>query len=115
MTQISQTNLIPPSIQDALPAMVRHEVASLLPKNQEAFVEEYRRKSKSTAIAYVLWFFGFQYAYVGKWGLLVLYWLTLGGVMIWWFVDIFRMPGVIRDYNKDVAVDVLRNLKAIQQ
>lgn len=100
--------------------MVRHEVATLSAHSQEAFVEEYRRKSKSTGVAYILWLtgislLGFHYAYVRKWGIQILYWLTAGGLLVWWFVDLFRVPGMVRDYNKDVAVDVLRNLKAIQQ
>lgn len=111
-----QNNLIPPSINNKLPAMVRHEVANLTPQSQEAFIEEYRRKAKSSGVAYLLWFFlGFHYAYVGKWGMLVLFWVTFGGFFIWWLVDAFRIPGVINDYNKDVAVDTLRNLKALQQ
>jgi len=117
---MTQTNLIPPSIQDSLPAMVRNEVCGLTPQNQEAFVEEYRRKSKSTGFAYLLWFtgialFGFHYAYVRKWGIQILYWITLGGCLVWWFIDLFRVPGIVRDYNKDIAVDVLRSLKAINQ
>jgi hypothetical protein len=94
--------------------MVKHEVSSLTPQHQEAFVEEYRRKAKSTGVAYLLWLIGFQYAYVGKWGILVLYLLTAGGLFIWMLIDIFRVPSMVRDYNKDIAVDVLRNLKAIQ-
>lgn len=65
-------------------------------------------------MAYLLWILGFQHAYIGKWGLLVLYWVTLGGVMIWAIVDLFRIPGMIADYNKDSAVDILRNIKAVQ-
>lgn len=117
---MAQTNLIPYSIHNSLPAMVRDELSRLAPQSQAAFVEEYRRKSKSTGLCYLLWItgsvgFGFQYAYVGKWGIQILYWLTFGGLLIWWFIDLFRIPGMVGNYNKDVAVNVLGSLKAIQR
>jgi len=97
-----------------LPAMVRNELVKLPPQKQEEFIEEYRRKAKSVGIAYILWLLlGWHYVYLRKWGIQILFWLTLGGLFIWWLIDAFRIPGMIRDYNKDVAVDVLRNLKAI--
>lgn len=27
--------------------------------------------------------------------------------------DLFRIPGMIREYNKDVSLEVMRNLKAV--
>lgn len=106
--------LIPSSIANNLPAMVRNELVKLPAQKQEEFVEEYRRKAKSVGIAYILWLFlGLHYVYLRKWGIQILFWLTSGGLFIWWLIDAFRIPGIIRDYNKDVAVDILRNLKAI--
>ena len=106
--------MIEPSVANSLPAMVRNELATLAAQRQEEFVDEYDRHSKGLAVAYLLWFFfGLHYAYMRKWGVQVIFWLTLGGVGIWWIVDAFRMPGLIKDYNKDKAVEVLRNLKAI--
>jgi hypothetical protein len=34
--------------------------------------------------------------------------------IVWWVVDLFRMPGLVKNYNRDVAIDVLRNFKAIR-
>jgi len=111
---MEQANLIPRSIANNLPAMVRNELAKMPPQKQEEFIEEYRRRAKSTGIAYLLWLLlGWHYIYLRKWGIQILFWLTLGGVVIWWLIDIFRIPGMVKNYNKDIAVDVLRNLKAI--
>jgi hypothetical protein len=97
-----------------LPVMVQQELAKLPPEKQTAFMDEYRRRCKSSGIAYVLWFFlGLHYAYLGKWGLQVLYWLTIGGVLIWAFADLFRIPGMIGNYNKDRAVEVMSSLKTM--
>jgi len=106
---------IPSSIADNLPSMVRNELAKLSAQKQEEFVEEYKRKSKSVGFAYLLLLiiFALHYGYLRKWGLQFVFWLTGGGLLVWWFIDIFRLAELVRGYNKDVAVDVLRNLKAI--
>ncbi len=107
-------NYIQPSILDDLPAMVRNEVVKLSPQKQQEFVEEYHRKCKSMGKAYVAWFFlGWHYAYLGKWGWQVFFGLTLGGLAIWWLISIALIPGMIKDYNRDKAVEVLRNLRAV--
>ncbi|MGC4129777.1 MAG: TM2 domain-containing protein [Bergeyella sp.] len=105
---------IPASIADSVPSMVKNELKKLSAQKQDEFVEEYRRKQKSVGIAYLCWLiFGLHYGYVGKWGLQVVYWLTAGGFLIWALVDLFRIPGMIGNHNKDAATDVMRNLKAI--
>lgn len=107
--------LIPSSIADALPAMVRNELARMSAQRQEEFVEEYRRKTKSLLAAYIflIFIFWLHYGYLRKWGLQIVFWLTGGGFFFWWFIDLFRLPGLVSNYNKDIATDVMRNLKAI--
>lgn len=106
--------LIPNSISSDLPSMVRNELAKMSPQKQEEFVEEFRRKQKSVGMAYVCWLLlGVHYGFLRKWGVQVVYWLTAGGFLMWAFVDLFRIPGMVRDYNKDVATDIMRLLKAI--
>jgi hypothetical protein len=104
------------SIASSLPAMVRNELARLSAQKQEEFLEEYHRNKKSVGAAYALWFFlGWHYAYQRKWGVQVLYWVSAGGVGVWALIDLFRVPGMIGGYNKDRAVDVMRNLQAISR
>lgn len=111
---MENTLYISNSIKDALPSMVKNELSLLTPQKQEEFVEEFKRKSKSVGVAYVLWLvLGLQYGYVRKWGLQIFYWLTLGGFAIWALIDLFRIPSIIKDYNKDMAIDIMRSLKAI--
>ncbi|MDC9722511.1 MAG: TM2 domain-containing protein [Urechidicola sp.] len=80
---------------------------------KRAFLEEYRRKKKSTVFAYILLFipFGWHYAYLGKWGIQILYFFTWGGFLIVWFVDLFRLAFVISNYNKDVAIKISQSMK----
>ncbi len=111
---MSKLLIVQPSMLDNLPAMVRNELANYSAQKQEEFVEEYKRKSKSTGTAYVLWFFlGWHYVYLRNWGIQLLYWATAAGLFLWAIADLFRLPKLVRDYNKDVAMEVLRNLKAI--
>ena len=55
-------------------------------------------KSKGTAFL-MYWFLGAHYAYLGKWGIQLAYWFTLGGLGIWLIVDLFRVGGLVKRYN----------------
>ncbi len=103
------------SIANLLPSMVRGELANLPETQQAAFVEEFKRKKKSTGLAYffLLLCLGMPYGYLGKWGLQIVYWLTGAGFGIWFLILLFTLPGAVRDYNKDVAIEAMRNIKAI--
>ena len=107
-------NEIPTSTWDLLPAAVREALNKATPIHQGQFMEEYNRKKKTLGIAYLLWFcLGLHYAYIGKWGLTLLMWLTLvfGVGIIWWLIDAFRLPKLVRNKNKDTATEVYQSLK----
>jgi hypothetical protein len=55
-------------------------------------------KSKGTAFV-MYWFLGAHYAYLGKWGIQLAYWFTLGGLGMWLIVDLFRIGGLVKRYN----------------
>lgn len=60
-------------------------------------------KIKSTGTAYLLWFFlGAHYAYLGRWGLQILYWFTVGGVGLWALYDLFTMSGKVSNHNSEI-------------
>jgi len=103
------------SVTDSLPSMVKNELAKMPAQKQEEFVEEYKRKAKSLGVAYLFLIIvlAMHYGYLRKWGLQVVFWLTGGGFLIWWFIDLFRLPGLVKNYNKDIATDTFRNLKAM--
>jgi len=112
MSSKTPKSYLPDSISDKLPSMVKVELVKMSPEQQALFVEEYRRKKKSTGVAYLLWFFfGLYWIYLGKIGWWFVYFLTLGGLGIWAFVNPFLIPSMVRNYNKDKAMDVFRDLK----
>jgi TM2 domain-containing membrane protein YozV len=64
---------------------------------------------KSTAVTYLLWlFFGLHYIYLGKIGTQFLYWITAGGLGIWAFIDLFRIPGMVERKNNEIYISVQR-------
>jgi TM2 domain-containing membrane protein YozV len=111
---MEQQLMIPPSLMGQIPPMVKSELAKLSPQKQSEFLHEFERKAKSTGLAYLcLILFGIHYAYLGRWGIQIIFWITCGGFLLWWLIDLFRVGGLIRDKNQDIAVDAMRNLKSI--
>ena len=82
-------------------------------QKQMVFVEEYKRKRKSIGWAYFfhLVFFQAPYAYLGQWGLQILFWFTGCGVLIWWIVLLFTIPSMVKNYNKEIAIQITRDLQ----
>lgn len=71
---------------------------------------------KSKGVAYLLWFLlGAHYAYLGKWGTQILYWVTLGGLGIWAIIDLFTLGGKVETYNtKKELKQVQKDVKVAQ-
>ena len=62
---------------------------------------------KSSGTAYLCWFFlGCHYAYLGQWGLQILYWITFGGFGIWALVDLFHIPSKVNNHNMVISRQV---------
>ncbi len=103
------------SILDSMPSVVKGNLSTLSEMEQSMFVEEYNRKKKSVGIAYLchIFFFSSSYGYLHKWGLQVLYWLTGAGLFLWFLIRLFTIPGKVRAYNQDVAIEAMRNVKLL--
>jgi len=55
---------------------------------------------KSSGTAWIMyWFLGCHYGYLGKWGVQLVYWFTLGGLGLWMFIDMFRLSGLVKKHN----------------
>ena len=62
---------------------------------------------KSTGTAYVMyWFLGCHYGYIGKWGVQLAYWFTLGGFAFWILIDLFRVGGIVKRYNNKIYAEL---------
>lgn len=87
-----------------------------LPANTQALVgRDYQLRKKSGLIAYILWFFfGFHYLYLGRIGIQLIYWLTVGGFGFWMLIDIFRIPGMVEQKNEDIARELIAQYQAMR-
>lgn len=62
---------------------------------------------KSSGTAWILFLmFGAHYAYVGRWGVQLLFWFTLGGLGLWWFISLFLVGKLVRDYNTKIYTQI---------
>ena len=102
--------VIPVRVASSLSRTVREQLAYLTPDQQRAFLWRYRAQAKSQLVALAFLPLGWHYLYLRKRGLQVLFWLTLGGLAAWWVLDFFRIRGLVRDYNRRVAMHVMRAL-----
>ncbi|MCP4750881.1 MAG: TM2 domain-containing protein [Proteobacteria bacterium] len=99
---------------DDLPATVREALSKLPSILKEEFMEEYRIQYRHVGVSYLLWLipppFSCHYLYMRRRFLQVLYFLTCGGVFVWWLADLFRMPQLIQEDNRKTARKILKKM-----
>ena len=106
---------IPSSVAACLPPAIRDELAGMPKEQQNAFVEAFQNRSASLRMAYLLSLFYCHYGLLGRWAMTG--WMclslfvagTLG--LIWWLIDLVRIPRMVREYNHRVATETLRDLQ----
>lgn len=62
------------------------------------------RKANPTLIWLLYIFLGWSYGSLGKIGLQIAFYLTLGGLGFWALIRLFTLNGAIREYNKKLPV-----------
>lgn len=96
----------------ALPPSVQVAMGNMNAAQQKIFKREYNAKSKSTLVAYVAWLLlGWHYLYLGKVGMQFAFWFTFGFLVVGWFIDFFRIPGMVAQYNSDIARELMAQHK----
>ena len=95
----------------SLPPSVQHVVAQMEPGAQAAFFNEYERYKKRIVVAYLLlWLCGAHYFYLRQPLLNAAYWFTGAGAWLWYWIDVFRMPSLVRTANEQSARQALQTL-----
>lgn len=64
------------------------------------------RKADPTTAWLLFLFLGYSYGYLGKIGLQILFYCTLGGFGIWAFIRLFTLSGDIKNYNRNIALQI---------
>lgn len=69
--------------------------------------DQLERQRKKRRYAYPAWLcLGSHYLYLGRPVVQALFWLTGGGLLVWWLVDLFRIPALVDRHNRR-TVDAL--------
>jgi hypothetical protein len=96
----------------ALPPTLERVVAQLDATTRAAFYAEYDRRRRRTSIAYLTWIVGWHYIYLRKIRVQIGFSLAVLAVVgsLWWVVDFFRIPSIVRGVNEQHAREVVRTL-----
>lgn len=76
-----------------------------------AQLEARRRKRRRAYPAWLL--FGSHHLYLGRPVVQLLFWATLGGLLVWWIIDLFRLPGMVERQNRRVMRDLLKSRQLV--
>lgn len=107
---------IDPALSDELPATVRNSLGKMSSEQQSVFEGEYKRKRKDKILLTLLAVFlpTIQFFMLGKVGLAVLFWITIGGCGIWYAIECFLTPKRVREWNHGVASEIMRDMKIME-
>jgi hypothetical protein len=106
---------IPAKIAASLPQTVRDQLAGMPEEEQHEFLKAFQRKSASLVMAYLSSLIYCHYGLLGRWAMSGWMWLSLFVAstvgVIWWLIDLVRMPAMVREYNHRVAADIVQKLR----
>ena len=81
--------------------------------------QEVETRKKGTASTWLLWLFlgefGAHRFYLGRIGTGIGMLLTFGGLLIWWVIDIFLIPGMLRANQLKIQKEVLEEIGAMRK
>lgn len=60
--------------------------------------------ANTTTVWLLFLFLGWSYGSLGKVGIQILYYITLGGFGFWALIRLFTLSGAIKAYNKEVCM-----------
>ena len=93
---------------------------SLSSTDQMLIEQRITNEAPNVAVAYLLWFFlgwvsGHRF-YLGRWKTallqILLFFVAIG--FVWLFIDLFLIPGMVRDIRESMRTDLSDRLRAEQ-
>jgi hypothetical protein len=103
------TIILPYTTKKELDESTLKNIEALSEENKKKFIEEYETSKKSILFGYITFFVFFHYGYFKRWDLNLLFFF-LTPFIIWFIVDIFRIPSLVREYNNRLATNILNKL-----
>lgn len=99
------------SIADKVPPTVKLSLLKASPEQQQVFVSEYKRKSWNGFLYFILAIFGIHLLIMGRYALFALFFVTWGGLVIWYIVELFYVWKRVGNRNESVAAEIMRDIK----
>ncbi len=89
-------------------------LAHRLTDQQQQYVLARQSSLKQSSTAYICWFVvGVHYFYLNKPFINLFYWITGAGFGIWAFIDLFRIPGMVKEYNEKKILEFIQEAKRL--
>ena len=83
-------------------------ISELTPEARDKFYKKWEENKKSVAIGYLFWMAGgTHYIYTKKYVKQVLFWGTIGGIFLWYILDLFLMYFVVDTYNRELGFQLI--------
>lgn len=93
-------------------AMIDSALKEMTDSDRYVFNRKYKTQKKSLQTAYLCLVggFGAHYLYLGKTKTQLLFWVTLGGCGVWYFICAITMFFIVDDYNRDLAFSIISDI-----
>ena len=79
--------------------------------DSEIIATRFEASRKKRRHAYLAWLcLGSHYLYLDKPVKQGLFWVTAGGLLIWWLVDLLRIPAMVGRHNRRTSADLIEAL-----
>ena len=100
---------------DGLEPITQQAIRKLDSDEVLMFTTTYNRKKRSVgAMVALAILFPIQLFLLGQVGLGIAFLLTGGGFGIWWIVEWFLTPKRVRDYNNQVAMNIVQEISLMR-
>lgn len=104
---------ISPSVADTLTSPVKQALGKMPEESQSTFEAEFTRKSRNPFLLFIFTIIGIHYFVLGEIGKGLFFWLTMGGLGVWWLIDLATSFKKTKAFNEDLAVTILRDMKVM--
>jgi len=92
-----------------LPDSIKNEIIASSPSKQVLFSKLYLEESHSLLLTYLFLLpvvFSFHYGALNNWTKQFLFWITGGGLLMWWLLDLVRLPAIVKEKNDMIAFHI---------
>ena len=106
--------IIENNILEYIPLDIQSALSKMSADNQKIFKSKFKEGMKTTVPMLLLAiFFPIQLFFLKKHILGFIFVSTMGGMLIWWIIEIFLTSGRVKTYNEELAMQIITNMKIL--